>query len=98
MVGIECARNLKELLPEVRGKPTWRNREGAIRAVSRPPTRNIVPLDLRLLNRIPSGVLTFSVTHLSQERDKVLRTPPWILVYRLPVVIIRGRRARIHHI
>jgi hypothetical protein len=97
MVGIECAANLKELLREVREKPTWRDHEWTVRAVSNPPTRNIVCLDLRSLSCVPSGALTLSLTHLSQERDEVPRAPPGIIVHPLPVVIVRGRRARVHH-
>ena len=97
VVRIECARNLKELLPEVREKLTRRDRKGTVRAMSRPPTRNIVPLDLQSLNWILSGALTLSNTHLSQERDKVLGAPPWIMVHLLPVVIVRGRRSGVHH-
>ena len=53
MVRIEFARNLKELLPEVGEKPTWRDYKWTIGAMSRPPTRNFVRLYLRVLNRRP---------------------------------------------
>ena len=96
-VWIECARNLKELLPEVREKPSWRDPKGTVSAMSRPPTRNLVCLDLQSLKlRLSIELMSFP-TYLSQEGDQILRTPPWILVYHLPVIIVRGRWARVHH-
>lgn len=65
--------------------------------MSWPPTRNLVRLDLQPLKFRPSAVPSPCLTHLSQERDKVLRAPPGIPIHRLPVVIIRGRWARVHH-
>ncbi len=96
-VRIECARSLKELLLEVRGKPTSRDRKRTVCAVSRPPTRDLVRLDLQSFNFRPSAALTPYLTHLFQKRDEVLRAPPGILVHRLPVVIVRGRRAHVYH-
>lgn len=58
---------------------------------------NMVHLDLRCFDLRPSRSLTLSLTHLSQKRDEVLRSPPRILVHGLPVVIVRSRRARVHH-
>src|SRR5579863_1168689 len=38
------------------------------------------------------------LTNLSEERNELVRTPPRILVYRLPVIIVRGARAGVHHV
>ena len=46
-VGIECARNLKELLGDVREKSTLRDRKRTVAAVGRTPARNVVRLDLQ---------------------------------------------------
>ena len=64
--------------------------------MGRPPTRNLVRLDLRPLYFRPRIALKLLI-HLSQQRDEVLRAPPGILIDRLPVVIVRGRWTRIHH-
>lgn len=63
--------------------------------MSGPPIWNLVRLDLQQLSSRPSGKAY--LTHLPQERDEVLRSPPGILVHSLPVVVIRGRRAHVNH-
>ena len=96
---IQCARNLKELLLEVRVEPTWRYSKGPVCAMSRPPIRNLVRLNLRppQLHTQCDRELTPYLTHLSQERDEIFRTPPRVLVHGLPVVVVRGRRAHVYH-
>jgi hypothetical protein len=71
-VGVECARNLKELPSEVREKPPRGYPKGSVCAVSRSPIRDLIRLDLRSLNCRPNTTLTLSLTHLSQEGDEVL--------------------------
>jgi hypothetical protein len=71
-VGVERARNLKELPSDVRKKSPRRDPKGSVCAVSRSPIRDLVRLDLRSLNCRPNAALTLSLTHLSQERDEVL--------------------------
>ena len=71
-VGVECARNLKELPSEVREKSPRRNPKGAVCAVSRSPIRDLVCLDLRSLNCRQNAAKTLCLTYLSQERDEVL--------------------------
>ena len=71
-VGVECARNLKELPSEVREKPARRDPKGAVCPVSLSPIRDLVRLDLRSFNCRLDVALTLSLTHLSQKRDEVL--------------------------
>lgn len=65
VVWIELACNLDELLPEVREKPSRRDYKWTICAMSGPPSRNLVRLDLLTLNRRASGARTL-LTHLFQ--------------------------------
>jgi hypothetical protein len=57
-VGIKCARHFKELLLKVRRKTTCRDCKGTVCAVSRPPTRSLIPLNLHSLRFRPNEQLT----------------------------------------
>jgi hypothetical protein len=65
IVRIEFARNLDELIPEVREEPTRRDYKWTICSMSRPPSWNLVRLDLLTLNRGASGVKTLLLTFLN---------------------------------
>jgi hypothetical protein len=39
----------------------------------------------------------YVVTYLPEQRDQLIRTPPVVLMHRLPVIVVRGRRTRVHH-
>jgi hypothetical protein len=65
IVRIEFARNLYELIPEVRDEPTRRDYKWTVCAMSRPPSWNLIRLDLLTLNRGASGVKTLLLTFLS---------------------------------
>ena len=92
IVRIELARNLDELLPEIREKPSQRDYKWATWAMSRPSSRNLVRLDLLTHNRRANGTdKTPSYAPFSTTESGAF------LVHSLPVIVIRGSRARVHH-